>query len=34
MLGIRNDVRAVRKGRIANRIWNRWILRIARKFFK
>jgi len=33
-LSITNDIKAIYKGRILNRLWNKQILKIARKFFK
>ena len=34
VLAISNDIKAIRKGRILNRIWNRGLLKLVRKFMK
>jgi hypothetical protein len=34
MLSLSNDVKAVRKGRVGQRMWNKWLLKITRSFMK
>jgi hypothetical protein len=34
MLSLSNDLKAVRKGRIGQRMWNKWLLKLVRMFMK